>query len=321
MSTILTWIKPTADQIHLGNYFGAVKPILELQKNNKIFFMIADLHALITIHEKNAIWKSSAKQAKIYIAAWLDFKNWILFRQHKVPQHAELNRVLSCMTGFGQLRRMHAFKDAVANKKQDNISAWVFNYPTLMAADILLYDAELVPVWIDQKQHVEHTKDIAQRFNWIYWNILTIPKELINSDIAKIPWIDGRKMSKSYDNFIWILDEDDTILKRTKSVISDTIAMWTPKNPDECTIYNMLKHLIDEDENWKIRQDYQTWNFSFKNMKELLYEKMVAFIAPIRQRYNEITDEEVEKILEENENKARQIAEMKIKEIYKAIWF
>lgn len=321
MSTILTWIKPTADQIHIWNYFGAVKPMLELQKENKIFFMIADLHALTTVHEKNLIWRSSINQAKIYIASWIDFESGILFRQHKVAQHTELNRVLSCMTGFGQLRRMHAFKDAVASKRQENISAWVFNYPSLMAADILLYDAELVPVWVDQKQHVEHTKDIAQRFNWIYWDVLTIPKELINSNIAKIPWIDWRKMSKSYDNFIWILDDNETILKRTKSVISDSIAMWTPKNPDECTIYNILKHLITEEENWKIRQNYQTWNFSFKNMKELLYEKMISFISPIRKKYKEITDQEVKQILEENERKARDLAFKKIKDIYAAIWF
>lgn len=320
MWIILTWIKPSADQIHFWNYFWAVKPLLDLQKDNNIFFMIADLHAFTTVHEKWIIWEYAIKQAKIYIACWIDLDKVILFRQHKVHAHTELNWILSCITPFGTLRRMHAFKDSVSKKNQENISAWLFNYPTLMASDILLYNPDYVPVWIDQKQHVEYAQDIARKFNHLFWETIKIPKEIINKKVAKIPWIDGRKMSKSYNNFIWILDNLEIILKATKKIPTDSIPLWTPKNPDECNVYNILKLFITDEENKNIREKYKTWNFSFKNMKELLYKKIIDFVKPIQDRYDSISDNEVKKILIENEIKVNIIANENIKKIYNAIW-
>jgi tryptophanyl-tRNA synthetase len=320
MKTILTWIKPSADQIHLGNYFWAVKQLLDLQKDNKIFFMIADLHALTTVHEKWFIWRASINQAKIYISCWLDLNNVYLFRQHKIPAHTELNWILSCITPFGTLRRMHAFKDALAKDKHEKISAWVFNYPTLMAADILLYNPDYVPVGQDQKQHVEYAQDIAQKFNNIFWETFKIPKELINKDISKVPGIDGRKMSKSYNNYIWILDDENTLLKKTRRIVTDSIPIGTPKNPDECNVYNILKLFLTENEDKEIRQKYETWNFSFKEMKELAFEKIKNFLKPIQEKYKNLSDEETIKILEENEKKVNEIANENIKKIYQAIW-
>lgn len=320
MSIILTWIKPSADQIHLWNYFWAVKPLLELQKENKIFFMIADLHAFTTVHKKDIIWKSAINQAKIYIACWIDLNKILLFRQHKVPAHTELNWILSCITPFWTLRRMHAFKDAISKWTQENISAWVFNYPTLMAADILMYNPDYVPVWADQKQHVEYAQDIAQKFNNLFWETFKIPKEVINQKVAKVPWTDGRKMSKSYNNFIWILDDNKSILKATKRIPTDSIPIWTPKNPDECNVYNMLKLFLENEEDKIIREKYETWKFSFKDMKELLYNKIIDFVEPIQKKYNNITDEEVEKILIENEKKANNITNKNMQKIYSSIW-
>ncbi len=320
MWTILTWIKPSANQIHLWNYFWAIKQLLELQKENNIFLMIANLHAFTTVHEKWMISQSALKQAKIYLACWLDLNKVTLFRQHKVSAHAELNWILSCITPFGTLRRMHAFKDAIARWEQEKISAWVFNYPTLMASDILLYNPDYVPVWWDQKQHVEYAKDIAEKFNYLFWETINIPEEMINKKVSKVPWIDGRKMSKSYNNYIWILDDEKTILKATKKVVSDSIPLWTPKNPDECNVYNILKLFLDEKEDENIRKKYETWDFSFKDMKVLLYEKIINFVEPIQKKYNNITDEEVEKILIENEKKANKIANENIQKIYNAIW-
>ena len=320
MWTVLTWIKPSANQIHLWNYFWAVKPLLELQKKHKVFFMIADLHALTTIHQKDFIWKASLNQAKIYLACWLDLNKVTLFRQHKVPAHTELNWIFSCITPFGMLRRMHAFKDAIAKDKTEKISAWVFNYPTLMAADILIYNPDFVPVWQDQKQHVEYAQDIAQKFNHLFWETFKIPKELIDTNVAKVPWIDGRKMSKSYDNYIWILDDKDTIFKKTRRIVTDSIPLGTPKNPDECNVYNLLKLFLTEEENKKIRQKYETWNFSFKEMKDLLYNKLINFLEPIQQKYRNLSDEEVIKILEENEEKCRTITNKTMKKVYESIW-
>ena len=321
MKTILTWIKPTSDQIHFGNYFWAVKPLLELQKQYEVFFMIADLHAFIWVQEKDYLHQASIKQAKLYIALWLDLEKVHIFRQHKIPAHSELNWIISCLTPFGTLRRMHAFKDAVAKNKIEKINAGLFNYPTLMAADILLYNPSYVPVGQDQKQHVEYAQDIAEKFNNKYGETFIIPKELIDTNIAKIPWIDGRKMSKSYNNFIWLLDDEDEILKKTKRVVTDSIPLWTPKNPDECNLYNMLKLFINDEENKNIREKYLTWNFSFKEMKELLFNKIIEFVRPVQEKYNNITDEEVEKILEEKEKIANKIANENIQKVYKAIWF
>jgi len=322
MSTILTWIKPSADQIHLWNYFWAIKPIIDLQKENNVFFMIADLHALTTFHEKWIIWKYSINQAKIYIACWLDIEKSMIFRQHKIHAHTELNWILSCIVPFWILRRMHAFKDAITKNNQENISAGVFNYPTLMAADILLYNTDYVPIWIDQKQHVEYAQDIAEKFNNLFWKTIKIPKELINEKVAKIPWIDGRKMSKSYNNFIWILDNENTILQATKKIPTDTIAVWTPKNPNECNVYNILKLFLNEDEDKIIKEKYTTWNFSFKEMKDLLYVKIITFLKPIQEKYRNIKEEDakIEKILIENEKKANIIANKNMQKIYNAIW-
>jgi len=320
MWVILTWIKPSADQIHLWNYFWAVKPLLDLQKEHNIFFMIADLHALTTVHKKDFIWKASINQAKIYLACWLDLNKVTLFRQHKVPAHTELNWILSCITPFWMLRRMHAFKDAIAKDKTEKISAWVFNYPTLMAADILIYNPDFVPVWQDQKQHVEYAQDIAQKFNHLFWETFKIPKELIDKNVAKVPWIDWRKMSKSYDNYIWILDDENTLFKKTRRIVTDSIPLWTPKNPDECNVYNLLKLFISKEEDKIIREKYETWNFSFKEMKDLLYEKLINFLKPIQEKYKNLSDEEVIKILEENEEKCRSLTNQTMKKVYNSIW-
>jgi len=320
MWTVLTWIKPSADQIHLGNYFGAVKQLLDLQTQHDVFFMIADLHALTTVHQKDFIWKASLNQAKIYLSCGIDTNKVTLFRQHKVPAHTELNWVLSCITPFGMLRRMHAFKDAIAKDKHEKISAWVFNYPTLMASDILIYNPDFVPVWQDQKQHVEYAQDIAAKFNHLFGETFKIPKELINTNVAKVPGIDGRKMSKSYDNYIGILDDENTVLKKTRRIITDSIPLWTPKNPDECNVYNLLKLFINPEEDKIIREKYQTWNFSFKEMKDLLYEKLINFLKPIQQKYYALSDEEVTKLLEQNEEKCRTITNQTMQKVYQQIW-
>jgi len=319
MTTILTWITPSANQIHIGNYFWAVKPLLDMQKENNIYFMIADLHAFISKQEKNFIHQASLNQAKIYIASGLNLEKVILFRQHKVPAHSQLTWILSCLTTLWVLKRMHAFKDKAWKWKQENISAWLFNYPTLMAADILLYNPDLVPVGQDQKQHIEYAQDIAEKFNKKYWETFKIPKEYINKEVATITWIDGRKMSKSYNNFIWILDTEEEILKNVKKITTDSIPLGTPKNPDECNLYKLLKLFLTKEENWQIREKYLTWNFSFKEMKELLFKKIIEFVKPIQEKYNQLSEKEVIKILEENEKKANKIANQNIQKIYDMI--
>lgn len=322
MKTILTWIKPTADQIHIWNYFGALKQVLEYQKDSdkKLILFIADLHSLNVIHSKWAIGQYTIKQAKIYLACWLDVTKTLFFRQSKVPAHTQLNWVLAAITNLGYMKRMHAYKDAVAKWKQDEITMGTFNYPILMAADILLYDPDLVPVGKDQKQHLEFTRDIAQKFNRLFWETFKVPQPYIQTEVATVKWIDWRKMSKSYNNYIWLLDDEQTILKKVRSIITDNKPIEEPKNPDECNIYSILKLFLSEKEDKTVRKWYTQWWKPYKDIKMFLYEKILSFVKPIQQKYSQISDEEVVNILEKWETRANQIANKKIKQIFENIW-
>ena len=318
---ILTWIKPSSDQIHLWNYFWAVKQLLDLQKdkNNLIYFMIADLHALTTIKEQHLDYKRAIlNQAKIYLALWIDTNNVKLFRQHKIPAHTELNWILSCITNFNTLRRMHAFKDAYEKGNVDKVSAWLFNYPTLMAADILLYNVDAVPVWQDQKQHLEHAQELAKIFNSMFWEFFKVPKSLINERIAKIPWIDWRKMSKSYNNFIWILDDENTLFKKINQIKIE-VTEFKNKNYDELTIFKLLKLFTNEKNYDKIKNDLLNNKINIKTVKEILFNKINEQLKPIRNKFNTILDKDIIDILEENEKKLNEEANKNIKNIYKLI--
>lgn len=327
MKRILTWLQATAEQIHIWNYFWAIKPMLELvdqYKNdptNEFFVFIANMHSLNTIQDWKQLVTNTKNLIKCYLACGLDKEKVVMFNQSDVPAHAQLKVILETITTLWFMKRMHKYKDFIQNGKEDEINMWTATYPILMAWDILLYDVDIVPVGKDNKQHMEFARDIAGKFNHMYGETFKLPWELIQEDVALIQWLDWRKMSKSYNNFIGIFEEDDMILKKVKSIPTDAIPVADPKDPDKCNIYNMIKLFLNEQENTALRNRYTQWGLSYKEAKDYLFEKLSGFIWPIREKSKSITDEEVFKLLEKNAQIANNIATKKIKDVYEKVWF
>lgn len=321
---ILTWIKPTDNQIHLWNYFWAVKPTLNLSKNNsdaEIFMFLANMHALTALHDWNAIRQNSINIVKLYAACGADLNRFYIYNPADIPAHAQLNWVFSCLTIMWTMERMHSYKEALAKWNAWTISVGTFCYPILMAADILIYNADYVPVGKDQKQHVEYARDFAEKFNRQFWETFKIPEPLIDDKVATVVWSDGRKMSKSYNNYIWLLDDEKTILKRVKQIPTSTQTIEEPKNPDECNVYQLCKLFLTPDEDTILREKYLKGWLSFKEAKDYLFEKIRNTLIPIQKAYSEISDEEIIKTLEKWKNAVSTIAEKKVEDVYKKIWF
>jgi tryptophanyl-tRNA synthetase len=324
MKRILTGIKPTGDQIHLGNYFGAMKPFLNLTKqeeDSEFFLFLANMHGFTQTQEAETLKKRSLMILKLYLACGMDPKKVHIYNPADIPGHAQLNRVFTCLTNIGTMERMHSYKDAVEKGLLEDFGMGTFCYPILMAADILLYDADYVPIGKDQKQHLEYARDIAEKFNRMYGETFKVPEPLIQESVALIPGIDGRKMSKSYNNFIGLLEEENSMLKKVKQIPTDAKAIEEPKNPDECNVYNLTKLFLTPEEDKELRNKYEAGGLSYKYAKEYLFEKMKETLDPIKANYNQISDEEVSKILKEHSKKANEIAEKKIKEVYNKIGF
>ncbi len=222
---------------------------------------------------------------------------------------------------MGFMERMHSYKEALDKGKAKEISIGVFCYPILMAADILLYDTDIVPVGKDQKQHVEYARDIAMKFNNTFGETFKIPDTYIQEDVATILWVDGRKMRKSYNNYIWLLDDEKTILKRVKQIPTSALTVEEPKNPDECNVYKLCKLFLTPEEDEALRTRYQAGGLSYKDAKDYLYEKIIAFVKPIQEKYAKISDKEIIDLLQKNAIIVNELAQKKIKEIYKKIGF
>lgn len=325
---ILTWLKPTSDQIHIGNYFGAVEPLLKLiaqDNTNEWFFMIANMHTLTTIHDGDVMRKNTIDFSRLYIALMryhgLTENQVVIFNQASIPAHAQLSWILSCVTHMWFMERMHAYKDAVAKGKANEIWVWTFCYPILMAGDIVLYDADIVPVGQDQKQHVEFCRDIAERFNKIYWVTFKSPDVYTDKSVAVVPGIDWRKMSKSYNNFIGLLDDEKTLRKKVKQITTASLPIEASKNPDECNVYLLTKLFTTEEEDSSLRNRYLAGWMWYWEAKEFLTEKLLTFTGGIQKIYDDLTDEEIVAIIDRGTQKAYDIATKKIKEINEKVGF
>ena len=279
------------------------------------------MHGLTVLHDATTLKQRSLTILKLYKALGIDTKKVYIYNPADISGHAQLNRVLNCITIMGTMERMHSYKDALAKGKAGEIWVGTFCYPILMAADILLYDADLVPVGKDQKQHVEYARDIAAKFNRQFGETFTLPQPFIPEDVATITGLDGRKMSKSYNNYIWLLDDEKTLLKKIKQISTDMKTVEESKNPDECNVYNIGKFFLTPEENTEWRKKYLAGGYSYKEAKEFAFEKIRNYLKPIQENYRETTDEEVIKILTESNEKVHTIAEKKIQEVYKKIWF
>lgn len=287
--------------------------------DSEFFLFLANMHGFTQTQEADILKKNSMTIVKLYLACGADMEKTLIYNPAEIPGHAQLNWALTCLTIMGTMERMHSYKDALAKGKSGEISVGTFCYPILMAADILLYDADFVPVGKDQKQHVEYARDIAQKFNANYGETFKIPEPLINTEVATIIGTDGRKMSKSYNNYIGLLEEENSMLKKIKQIPTNAKTIEEPKNPDECNVYQIVKHLIDAEEDQILREKYLAGGLSYKYAKEYLYEKLSAFLLPLQERFAEISDDEVRKLLQEHSEKVNAIATRKIEEIYQKI--
>lgn len=319
---VITALTPSSDQLHIGNYFGAIKQMIDLQNNNdyEVLMFISSLHAFTKVQDPTALHKNVSMFVKIYLACGVDPERIFMFDQAPIAWHTQLTWILSCLTHMWFMQRMHVYKDAAAKGTADALNIGMFCYPILMAADILLYDIDLVPVWQDQKQHVEYARDIAEKFNRQFGEILTLPNAMIEKELAVIPGIDGRKMSKSYDNFLWLLDSPVVLKKKIKMIVTDALPIEASKDPDTCNVYNILKLFLSPEEDVVVRKRYTDWGLGYGVIKDELYTKVVEFVTPIQERFAMINDDEVTQMLQRNTARANELAQAKIKQVYEAVW-
>lgn len=319
---ILTWLKPTGEQLHLGNLFGAIRPFVELTKQEKeadFFLFLANMHGLTVIHDATTLRNYSLTILKLYKALGVDTSRVYIYNPADIPGHAQLNWVLTCLTIMGTMERMHSYKDALAKGKAGEVSVGTFCYPILMASDILLYDANLVPVGKDQKQHVEYARDIAGKFNRQFGETFVLPEPFIPEGSATIIGLDGRKMSKSYNNYIGLLDDEKTLLKKVKQISTDMKTVEEPKNPDENHVYNIVKFFLTPEEDVALREKFLAGGYSYKEAKDYAFEKMWAYLKPLQERYYSISDAEIIDLLEKNAKVVGALAEQKMREVYKKV--
>ena len=310
MSRILTGIQSTGTP-HLGNLLGAIIPAIEISKDkkNESFLFIANLHTLTQIKNAEELKNNTLQTAAAWLACGLDVNKSVFYRQSDIPQVTELTWYLSCFFPYQRLTLAHSFKDK-ADRLQD-VNAGLFSYPMLMAADILLYEAEVVPVGKDQMQHIEMTRDVASRFNNQMGETLVLPQGKVNEDTMLIPGTDGSKMSKSKGNTINIFLPDKKLRKVMMSIETDSTPMEEPKNPDMCNVFALYKIMANEAQIVEMRANYEGGNYGYGHAKQALYELVVEKFATERETFNHYIEnpELIEEQLKIGADKARTIAD------------
>lgn len=317
----LTGIQPTG-KLHLGNYFGAVKPLISLSQDTEfddIFIFVANLHALNSIKDPVLLHTYTQDIVIDYLAMGLDLTKTSLFLQSDIRELTELTWIFNNLVTVSYLERSHAYKDAVTNGKEANMG--LFDYPVLMAADILLYQSSVVPVGQDQKQHIEIAQKIADKFNTRYGELFIKPKPYIQSDTSIVKGLDGRKMSKSYHNTIEIFESEDTIRSKISKIITDSKAPHEPKDPDSCNILALYRLFASEQEINQIETQYREGSISYKESKDILAEAILTYFKSIRIRRKELLSQPVyiQDILHQGTLKAQSIAQNTMEKVRKAV--
>jgi len=315
---VLSGIQPSG-KLHLGNYFGAMRPQLEMQEKNECFYFIANYHALTSLQGRALMERYTLEVALGYLALGLDPARTVFFRQTDVPEVTELAWILSCVTPMGLLQRAHSYKDKIAQGLLPNHG--LFAYPVLQAADILIYKPQGVPVGQDQQQHVEMTQDMQGKFNHAFdCEVLVRPEPMIRSEVAVVPGIDGRKMSKSYDNAIELFAPQKQVEKRIMSIKTDSTPVEDPKDPDKCNVMALLRLIApkEEVEQWEDR--YRAGGMGYGEAKKRLFELFCEVLGPARERYEELSNkpQEVEAILADGARRARAVAQQTMHEVRQA---
>lgn len=310
MAKILTGVQSTGTP-HLGNLLGAIIPAIKMANdpNNQPFLFIADLHSITQIKDGALLRANTYSVAATWLACGLDIEKVVFYRQSDVPQTTELTWYLSCFFPFQRLTLAHSFKDKA--DRLDDVNAGLFTYPMLMAADILLYDAEFVPVGKDQLQHLEITRDVASRFNHQMGETFVIPEAKIDDSVMIIPGTDGEKMSKSRNNFINIFEDDKKLRKQIMAIQTDSTPLEDPKNPDTCNCFAIYKLLATPEQTEEMRKNYLAGGYGYGHAKQALFDLIVEKFATEREKYNYYINnlEEVDKLLLEGAAKAGKIAD------------
>lgn len=309
MSRILTGIQSTGTP-HLGNILGAIIPAIEMANDpkNNSFLFIANLHSLTQIKDAEELRNNTYSTAATWLAFGLDIDKTVFYRQSDVPQVTELSWYLSCFFPYQRLTLAHSFKDK--SDRLEDVNAGLFTYPMLMAADILLYDAEVVPVGKDQMQHIEITRDVASRFHAQLGETFVIPEGKVQENTMLIPGTDGAKMSKSKNNFINIFLSDKKLRKQVMGIETDSTPMEEPKNPDTCNVFALYNFLGSREEILEMRANYERGNYGYGHAKQALYEVLIEKFSEERSRYNYYMENlsEIDRALEIGAFKAGEVA-------------
>lgn len=323
MARILTGIQATG-RPHLGNLLGAIEPAVQLsaQPGNESFLFIADLHSLTTIKNPEVLEQNTRAVASAWLAAGLDPEKTVFYRQSRLaPYHTELTWYLSCLTPYPMLANAHSFKDK--SEKLADVNAGLFTYPVLMTADIILYQADYVPVGKDQKQHLEMARDMAEVFNRVYGEVFKIPEAVISEEVMTIPGIDGQKMSKSYNNYIDIFLPENELNKVIKKIVSDGTPLEEPKNPDTDNTFRIFSLVGSPGQVAEMRKNYLAGGYGYGHAKKELYEAILVRFAKHREIYNYYFEnpEALEKQLKIGEEKAEAVARKTIEEVRQLMRF
>ncbi len=304
---VLSGIQPSG-KLHIGNYYGAMRQHLSLQNEHNCFYFIADYHALTSNPPPDEIAGHTLDVAMDYIALGLDTEKTVFWRQSDRPEVTELTWLLSCVTPTGLLQRCTSYKDKIAQGLSPNHG--LFAYPVLQAADILIYDSDIVPVGADQKQHIEVTRDVALRFNNTYGEVFTIPQEHIIESVAVVPGVDGRKMSKSYGNTIGIFEPENSIKKKIMRIVTDSTPVEEPKDPDKCNVFALLKLVASPEELGEWDSKYRNGGMGYGQTKKRLAELVIEYFQPYRQKRAELESniDYVKKVLTDGAERAGAVA-------------
>ncbi len=322
MARILTGIQSTG-RPHLGNILGAIKPGIELSRDpkNEALFFIADLHSLTSVKDGAERMENTLATAAAWLACGFDTDKNIFYRQSQIPEVCELTWFLNCYTPFPMLANAHSFKDK--SDRLSDVNAGLFIYPVLMASDILMYDANYVPVGKDQQQHLEITRDIASAFNNKYGETFVVPEAKIDKNVMTIPGTDGNKMSKSYNNTIDVFLPQKQLRKKIMSIVTDSTPLEDPKNPDICNVFALYKLLASETQISEMRRNYEGGNYGYGHAKQALFELIINQMAKEREIFDYYmgNTEELIKKLEEGEAKARKIGLQVLAKVKEKIGF
>ena len=305
--------------LHIGNYFGMMRPAIALQAEGEAFYFIADYHALTTVHDPKALRENTRRVALDFLACGLDPERAALFRQSDVRQVTELAWILSTIAPMGLLERAHSYKDKLARGL--NATVGLFNYPVLMAADILIYDSDVVPVGKDQKQHIEITRDLAAKMNESFGTIFKLPEAKIEAATEVVPGLDGQKMSKSYGNTIDIFGDEKETRKRVMSIVTDSTPMESPKDPSRSTIFQLYSLVASKTEIADMRERFLKGGTGYSDFKKELFEKLWAYFAPMRKRREQILADKsyVDNVLSRGAKRANEVADQVMKRVLVAV--